>query len=157
MSHKRLFPHRLFSPLLALALLGPPAPSPGQVDANINKSVWKQKFNVLDAQLNEQAPYAGWLAKDADGDGVTNGDELAAGTNPFLKGPADVHFMLSTLTANPTQLLLTFPTVGGKLYQAESKAALTDAAWLAGTLPSVVGDGSPKTLTVPKSAGAFSM
>lgn len=155
MSHKHLFPHLLFSPLLALALLGLPAPSQGQVDANINKSVWKQKFNVLDAQLNEQAPYAGWLAKDDDGDGVTNGDELAAGTNPFLKGPADVHFKLSTLTANPTQLLLTFPTVGGKLYQAESKATLTDALWLAGTLPSVVGDGTPKTLTVPKSAGAF--
>lgn len=155
MSHHRLFPQLLFSPLIALALLGLPAPARGQVDANINKSVWKQKFNVLDAQLNEQAPYAGWLAKDDDGDGVTNGDELAAGTNPFQKGPADVHFKLSTLTANPTQLLLTFPTVGGKLYQAESKATLTDALWLSGTLPSVVGDGTPKTLTVPKSAGAF--
>ncbi len=162
MSQNRIFsprriraPHLLFSPLLALVLLGLPVPSHGQIDANINKSVWKQKYNVLDAQLNEQAPYVGWLSKDDDGDGVTNGDELAAGTNPFQKGVIDVHFKLTTLAGNPTQLLLTFPTVSGKLYQAESKATLTDATWLPGTLPSVVGDGTPKTLTVLKSAGAF--
>ncbi len=162
MSQNRIFTprrirtlHLLFSPLLALMLLGLPMPSHGQIDANINKSVWKQKYNVLDAQLNEQAPYAGWLSKDDDGDGVTNGDELAAGTNPFQKGVVDVHFKLTTLTGNPTQLLLTFPTVSGKLYQAESKATLTDATWLPGTLPSVAGDGTLKTLTVPKSAGAF--
>lgn len=136
-------------------MTGLPAPSHGQTDANINKSVWKQKYNVLDAQLNEQAPYAGWLSKDEDGDGVTNGEELAAGTNPFPKGPGDVHFKLLTVAANPTELSLTFPTVAGKLYQAESKATLTDAVWSAGTLPSVVGDGTPKMLTVPKSAGAF--
>jgi len=147
--------HLLFLPVLALALLGPPAASHGQIDANITKAVWKQKFNVLDAQLNEQPPYAGWLSKDDDSDGVTNGDELAAGTNPFQKGPADVHFKLSALDGNPTQMLLTFPTVAGKLYQAESKATLLDVGWSAAGLPSVVGDGTPETLTVPKSAGAF--
>ncbi len=147
-------PHLLSASLLALAMLAPGS-AQAQIDANINKSVWKQKFNVLDAQMNEQAPYAGWLAKDDDGDGVTNGDELAAGTNPFVKGAGDVHFKLTTLAANPTQMLLTFPTVGGKVYQAESKATLTDASWATGALPSVVGDGTPKTLTVPKSTGAF--
>ena len=162
MSHNRLStprwlrrPHLLSASLIALTLLGTQGPAQAQVDANINKSVWKQKYNVLDAQLNEQAPYAGWLSKDDDGDGVLNGDELAAGTNPFFKGAAEVHFKLTTLAANPTQMLLTFSTVGGKLYQAESKFTLTDAAWLAGFLPSVVGDGTPMTLTVPKSAGAF--
>ena len=147
--------HLLSASLIALALLGAQEPAQAQIDANINRSVWKQKFKVLDTQLNEQAPYAGWLSKDDDGDGVTNGDELAAGTNPFVKGAADVHFKLTTLAANPTQMLLTFPTVGGKVYQAESKATLTDASWSVGALPSVVGDGTPKTLTVPKSAGAF--
>ncbi len=147
---------RLLSlPLLTLSLLRLTAPVQAQVDANINRSVWAQKFNVLNAQLNEQPPYAGWLSKDEDGDGVTNGDELAAGTNPFPKGPADIHFKLSTLAANPTQMMLTFPTMAGKLYQAESKATLTDVSWSAGALPSIVGDGTPKTLTVPKSAGAF--
>ena len=99
--------HLLFPPLLALVLLGWPLPSHGQIDANINKSVWKQKYNVLDAQLNEQAPYAGWLSKDDDGDGVTNGDELAAGTNPFTKAPTDVHFKITTVTNTPTQLSMT--------------------------------------------------
>ena len=41
----------------------------GQVDAAINEEVWKQKFGVLDAQMSEQVPYAGWLSQDADGDG----------------------------------------------------------------------------------------
>ena len=53
----------LFLPLISLGLLGLSAPVQGQVDANINRAVWKQKFNVLDAQLNEQPvdktnPYA---------------------------------------------------------------------------------------------------
>lgn len=148
-------PRFLLLPLLALGLLGLSAPVQAQIDANINRAVWKQKYNVLDAQLNEQPPYTGWLSKDDDGDGVTNGDELAAGTNPLTKGPTDIHFKLSTVAANPTQMMLTFPTMAGKLYQAESKVTLLDAAWSAGTLPSVVGDGTPKVLTVPKSAGAF--
>ncbi len=133
----------------------PPSAQAQQVDPNINKTVWKEKYHVLDAQINEQAPYTGWLSKDDDGDGVTNGDEMAAGTNPFFKAPGEPHFKITNLGSDATTLQLTFPTIAGKLYQAESKVALSDATWSAGSLPSLTGDGSVRTLTVPKSAGAF--
>ncbi len=130
------------------------SPAHSQIDAALDRSVWKQKYNVLDAQINEQPPYAGWLGKDDDGDGVKNADELAAGTSPFQKGPSEVHFALSAATADATSLSLTFPTVAGKLYQAQSKGNLSDATW-AGSLPSVAGTGTPATLTVPQSAGNY--
>ena len=121
---------------------------------SINQSVWKQKFGVLDAQMNEQPPYAGWLSQDADGDGVNNRNEFIAGTNPFRKAPAEAHFRPPVVSANPTTLSLSFPTVPGKLYGAESNMSLVDT-WSKGSLPGVIGDGTSKTLTVPKSAGNF--
>lgn len=137
-----------------LAVFGFSAPAAAQVDEQINRSVWKQKFGVLDAQMDEQSPYAGWLSQDADGDGINNRSEFVAGTNPFLKLPTDAHFRPPTVAANPTSLSLTFPTVPGKLYGAESNMSLVET-WSKGSLPSVVGDGTNKTLIVPKSAGKF--
>ena len=125
-----------------------------QVDPAINREVWKQKFGVLDAQLNEQPPYTGWLSQDADGDGVSNGAEFIAGTNPFKKLPGDANFRPPVVTADPSHLALTLPTVVGKVYTVESSASLVDA-WTRAGLPSLTGDGTPKTLTVPKSAGHF--
>lgn len=125
----------------------------GQVNMEINKSLWKQKYGVLDAQINEQGAYAGWLSQDADGDGVLNRDELAAGTNPFPKLPTDPHFRTPAVTDQAETLSLSFPTVAGKFYQAESSDEL--AAWLAGSLPGTAGDGSTKTLVVPKGAHHF--
>jgi uncharacterized protein (DUF1800 family) len=125
-----------------------------QVDEEINKSVWKQKFGVLDAQMNEQPPYAGWLSQDADGDGINNRSEFVAGTNPFLKLPTDAHFRPPVVSAGPDTLSLTFPTVPGKFYGAESSMSLVDT-WSKGSLPGVVGDGTTRTLVVPKSAGKF--
>ena len=125
-----------------------------QVDPNINREVWKQKFGVLDAQLNEQAPYVGWLSQDADGDGVSNGAEFIAGTNPIKKLPGDANFRPPSVTADPTHLALTFPTVVGKYYTVQANATLVDA-WISGGLPSLTGDGTTRTLSVPKSAGRF--
>ena len=139
---------------LVAAWFGFAALARAQVDQEINKSVWKQKFGVLDAQMAEQSPYVGWLTQDADGDGVKNGIEFIAGTNPFKKLPADPHFRSPVVVGNATTLTLTFPSVVGKLYGAESNTNLVDA-WSRGSLPNVVGDGAPKTLTVPKSAGKF--
>ena len=42
-----------------IALFGSTMLARSQVDQMINQEVWKQKFGVLDAQLNEQAPYIG--------------------------------------------------------------------------------------------------
>jgi uncharacterized protein (DUF1800 family) len=125
-----------------------------QVDEQINRSVWKQKFGVLDAQMNEQAPYSGWLSMDADGDGVCNRNEFVAGTNPFHKAASDAHFRVPRVTGTPSTLALTFPTVPGKLYGVESNMELV-GAWSKESLPDVVGDGTLKTLNVSKSAGSF--
>jgi uncharacterized protein (DUF1800 family) len=124
------------------------------VNPEINREVWKQKFGVLDAQWDQQSPYLGWHDQDADGDGVSNRDEFTAGTNPFKKIPGEAHFRAPAVTTDPSSLSLTFPTVPGKLYGAESSESLIDT-WSKGSLPTVTGDGSVKMLTVPKSAGKF--
>ncbi len=139
--------------LVATTLLGPAAQLQ-DVDMEINRQVWKQRYGVLDAQMAGQPPYLGWLEQDADGDGVNNSTEFTAGTNPFNKLPGEARFQSPAVTANPTTLSLTFPTVVGKFYGVESNISLVDA-WSKGSLPDVAGDGTPKTLTVPKSAGHF--
>ncbi len=135
-------------------LTGLASPASGQIDSEINRQVWKQKFGVLDAQMSELPPYSAWLSQDADGDGVKNGDEFVAGTNPFKKLPGEAHFRPPSVTASPSSLSLTFPTVPGKLYGLESNDTLV-GAWSRGSLPGVAGDGTDKTLVAPKSAGKF--
>ncbi|NJM38262.1 MAG: DUF1800 family protein [Akkermansiaceae bacterium] len=126
----------------------------GQINQAINQSVWKQKYGVLDAQMAQQAPYTNWLSEDADGDGVKNNDEFLAGTNPFKKLPNSPHFRPPNLDLEPTTLSLTFPTVVGKSYGLEANNGLV-GPWVKGSLPTVMGDGTVKTLTVPQSAGRF--
>ncbi|MEO5916906.1 MAG: DUF1800 family protein [Luteolibacter sp.] len=135
-------------------MIGLSVSASAQFDAEINRQVWKQKYGVLDAQMSEQAPYTGWLSQDADGDGVKNSAEFLAGTNPFKKLPADPNFRPPSVNGNPSSLSLTFPTVPGKLYGVESNDSLL-GAWTRGSLSSVTGDGTNKTLVVPKSAGKF--
>ncbi len=151
----RFAPRSSLLALTACALLGLVGQARAQVDQSVNTAVWKQKYNVLDAQINQQPPYTNWLSQDDDGDGVTNGAELAAGTNPFRKGPSDHHFWPPAVSSSNTTVTFTFPTVAGKLYQIEGKNNLTDASWYQTGLPSVVGDGTSKTLQAPTSAGNF--
>ncbi len=121
-----------------------------QVDAGINASVWKLLYGVTDAQLADPA----WLAADDDGDGRSNGAELAAGTNPFQAGSA---FAVTSTTADGTTVSLTFPTVAGKLYVLQSTSDLTapGGGW-AVLNPNVqtVGDGTPRTLSAPQGTAA---
>ena len=138
-----------FGTLLAMA-----GQAAAQVDLTINEAIWKQKFGVRDAQMNGQAPYTGWLDQDADGDGVKNRHEFLAGTNPFTKAPGEAHFRAPAVETHANSLDLTFPTVPGKIYQAESSTNLLDA-WSRGTLPAITGDGTTQTLTVPMAAGNF--
>lgn len=137
-----------------LVLCGAAGQLQAQVDPQINPQIWKQKFGVFDEQMSERPPYTGWLAQDADGDGVPNGVEFIAGTNPFRKLPGDPHFFAPAVSASPDSLALAFPTVAGKYYAVESNLALVDA-WARGGLGGVTGDGTAKTLTVPRSAGHF--
>jgi uncharacterized protein (DUF1800 family) len=63
---------------------------------------------------------------DADGDGVTNGSESDAGTNPF--DPQSRPLLLAT-PGTPGHLQLSWNRVAGKRYRIESKATLQLPAW----------------------------
>ena len=112
---------------------------------NVTKAVWKSLYGVTDAQINDSA----WLARDDDGDGITNGAEITAGTNPFQVGST---LKVTSTTTGPTTVSLTFPTQVGKLYVLQSSTSLTGASWAALT-PNVqvIGNGTTQSLTAPKS------
>jgi len=117
----------------------------GDADMNVTKAVWKSLYGVTDAQINDSA----WLARDDDGDGIINGAEMTAGTNPFQAGST---LKVTTTTTGPTTVSLTFPTQVGKLYVLQSSASLMGATWAA-LAPNVqvIGNGTTQTLTAPKS------
>ncbi|HSH93236.1 MAG TPA: PA14 domain-containing protein, partial [Roseimicrobium sp.] len=101
-----------------------------------------------DAQVNSPT----WLAADDDGDGLSNGAELAAGTNPFKPNST---LQVATVTSNSTTVSLTFPTISQKLYTAQATASLNPLNWQPVSGVSAVGNGNPKTLVCLKSAGSF--
>ncbi|RYD69476.1 MAG: hypothetical protein EOP84_28405, partial [Verrucomicrobiaceae bacterium] len=68
-----------------------------------------------------QAPNA-----DPDGDGLTNAQEAAAGTDP--QSPTSI-IRVSSMALNAGGLRLTFPTLAGKRYQVQSAASLVDPTW----------------------------
>ena len=134
----RSFLHVLLIPLVA----GFAVVARADIDYGLNTTVWKMLYGVTDAQVNDPA----WLARDDDGDGVSNGAELAAGTNPF--NPASKLAVLSS-TFTATTVALNVPTVAGKVYVVQSSTDLTNpAGWapLANNVQ-VTGDGTVKTLT----------
>ncbi len=134
--------------IAALALFLLVAPSArAAIDASINQTVWQLLYRVTDAQINDPA----WLAADDDGDGVSNGNELAAGTNPFV---ANSTIAITSLTSDATTMTLGFPTQRGKLYVLEAALSLGAGQW-ATVVPAVqvTGDGTVKTVTVPSGSG----
>ena len=136
---------------VALIFLGLVVPAQAVIDANATKQIWKLKYGVSDAQLNEQAPYVGWLNKDDDGDGIKNKDELAAGTNPFSAGSV---IKITSITNGGTTVTITFPTEAGKQYILQATPLLTTAFTSTGDLP-WTGTGVPKTMTVTKGTNKF--
>lgn len=120
-------------------------------DANFTKQIWRLKFGVSATQLAD----TDWLKADADGDGTTNGDEIAAGTNPFVPS---VTMRVKTITKNGSNVDLTFPTTVGKRYRAEASSSLSSPNWVlqpVGSPTSVMGTGNDVTLTVPYVADNF--
>ncbi len=118
------------------------APSRAQIDASVNQTVWKMLYGVSDAQLSDPA----WLARDDDGDGISNAAELAAGTNPF---DARSGLVVTSTVLSGGNASLSFTTAPGKLYLLQSTSNLTDpGSWTAvASAAPVTGDGTTKTLT----------
>ncbi len=121
--------------------------------ADINsttKSIWEMKYGVSNTQINETAPDLLWLSKDDDGDGMSNGSEMASGTNPFNAGSV---VKITTLVDGGASVDLTFPTENGKLYVVQGTPVLTTAFTSTGV--TWLGAGGPKTLNVTKGANLF--
>jgi len=164
MSTPRRFPLRPFiarftaAALLSLSFV---AWTQAAIDHSVTQRIWKTKYGVDDAQMYNGGNAANglntvWMNEDADGDGVKNGDEIAAGTNPFNRAES---IAVTSVARNGSLAELQFPTKPGKLYRVESTTALTDAgSWLLQPQPTpvqVIGDGGNKTLSVPYVANSF--
>ena len=145
-----LRPLRLIQILTFLVLSGSAARTVrAQIDTGLNTTVWKMLYGVTDAQANDPA----WLVRDDDGDGTSNGAELAAGTNPF--SPAS-RLAVTATNASDSIVTLAVPTVSGKVYLLHSTNNLADPASWAAASPAVQvsGDGSTKTLTAARTSAA---
>jgi hypothetical protein len=64
---------------------------------------------------------------DPDGDGFTNSQELALGTNPMDAGSA---FRVVSISRSGSQVSVEWDSVAGKTYQLESTADLSNPNWL---------------------------
>lgn len=137
---------------LLIALLGFPTLASAQQLSmgQLSKNVWKRAFNISDALANDPA----WLAKDDDGDGISNGDELAAGTDPESRGST---LQITSTTLTGSLVHLTFPTEKGKQYTVQQNSDLTNAnGWTVVTPPGpTMGIGGPLTLDAPYAANTF--
>jgi uncharacterized protein (DUF1800 family) len=110
--------------------------SHAQINTSINESVWEMAYG-----LNPNQIQASWLA-----------NQLPAGTNPLLPNS---QLQVSTFSSTSTTVSLTFPSVSNKLYTVQSTTSLNPTNWATVSGAFVVGDGTNKTLTVSKSAGAY--
>ena len=121
--------------------------------ATINEDLWKMKYGVTAEQWGSPT----WASLDDDNDGVKNGDELAAGTNPFS---ASKTIRVSSVIKSGTNVILGFPTEDGKRYRAEATSTLSlPNSWVlqpdAATPEVVMGNGQTKSITVPFLADHF--
>jgi hypothetical protein len=121
-----------------------------EVDLAIDKTVWKLAFGLTDGQVNS----ARWLADDEDSDGVSNGAEFRAGTNPLQ---ASSSFAITAVSANAQSIFVTFATVRGKRYAIESTTTLPSPQSWTGFQPPVLvtGNGAAQNITAPRIANAF--
>ena len=125
------------------------ATTQAQIDSAIDKTVWKMLFGLSDAQVNDPQ----WLVRDDDADGVTNGGEFRAGTNPLQ---ASSTLAVNAVTSSDRGVVLTIPTVRGKLYAIENTTTLQSPASWAAFVPAVqaTGNGSTQDIRAPRISNA---
>ncbi len=144
----RWLPCRARLAVAALTSLSILCPLHAAIDYSLNTDIWKMVYGVTASQAGNSA----WLAADDDMDGQTNGREMAAGTNPFKAGST---ISVTGLAPNgASNMDVSFDTVKGKQYVAQSSLSLTPPAW--GNVGSpVIGTGFSMTITVPKAPNPF--
>ncbi|MBX7211321.1 MAG: DUF1800 family protein [Verrucomicrobiaceae bacterium] len=138
--------------LAALCCLAGAAFTSVRADINsINQTVWKMKYGVSDAQMAD----SNWLNNgDDDGDGIRNGAELAAGTNPFVAGSV-VKITSITVDSGAGTVSVTFPAMKGKMYVMQGAPGLTGFAALSPSVDWVATADTTKTLTAPQGSNKF--
>jgi hypothetical protein len=80
---------------------------------------------------------------DPDGDGMTNAQELATGTDPTSSASV---LKVTQLQASGNDLILSFPTVLGKTYSVESSDTLQNGSWVI-VQDNIVGTGAAVQIT----------
>ena len=81
-------------------------------------------------------------------DGFTNLQEFHAGTNPQTNSSA---LRVTSVQKSSYDVVVTFPSVAGKIYRIEKKDDLTLGAWTL-LVDQIVGTGSPIVITDPGAA-----
>lgn len=143
-----LLPHRRTALIALIGAFGVLVSS-GRADIDsINRNVWKMQFAVTDAQLAD----SNWLSSDSDGDGMKNGDEIAAGTNPFDAGKVA---KISAITMDATNVSLTFSTAKGKQYIVQGAVSLPGFVNLTPAVTWNATSNSTKTLVAPQGTNKF--
>lgn len=146
--------------IVSSAILSLVASVRGAIDDNATEGVWKVKYGVTDSQLyiggiQANGPNLTWRNADDDGDGLANGAEIGAGTNPFDRAKT---VKVSSVVKNGAMVDLQFPTESGKLYQIQSTTTLgVPGSWATQvTTPlQLIGDGSTRTLSTAYAANTF--
>ena len=136
-------------PLALLLALTVRVQAQSQIDYGINQTVWKMLYGVTDAQINSAA----WMNADTDGDGLSNTQELAAGTNPFNPNS---NIAITSGSMGVNGMAITFPTVAGKMYSLQTTTTLgASPSWTAlSPAVQVEGTGGPMMLAAPATTGS---
>jgi uncharacterized protein (DUF1800 family) len=135
---------RLLVLLVVTAALAATPRAEAQINTSIDQTVWMMLNGVTQTQINSSA----WMAADDDGDGLNNGAEMIAGTNPFNAGSS---FGITSMISGSDGMDITFSTVPGKLYTLQSSTALSGSNGWVDFSPEVQveGTGGPMMLAAP--------